>query len=138
MRWFGSLGRGFLGGIWMPGLALGRLCTTDSGTGLGVAGGAICFAQARSRRMWRPSSMPPWFGLTRMRLEVEAYLRAVIPPGRHRKRKRRIVQELYRLRYRVEVFFHRLKRYRRIATRYDKTAVCFLAFLHVACTMLSV
>ena len=64
-------------------------------------------------------------------------LRAVIPASKSRCRRRRHDKELYRLRYRVEVFFHRLKRYRRVATRYDKSAIAFLAFVHVACTVLS-
>lgn len=64
-------------------------------------------------------------------------LKPVIPSSKCRKRKRRMVRELYKLRYRVEVFFHGLKRFRRIATRYDKTAVCYLSFLHVGCTLLS-
>ena len=64
-------------------------------------------------------------------------LKPVIPPSKCRKRRRRIDRELYKLRYRVEVFFHSLKRFRRIATRYDKTAVCYLSFLHVACIMLA-
>lgn len=59
-------------------------------------------------------------------------LTAVIPPSKSRKHRRHYDRQLYRLRYRVEVFFHNLKRYRRIATRYDKTAICFLAFVHVA------
>lgn len=64
-------------------------------------------------------------------------LKAAIPPSKCRKRKRRIDRELYKLRYRVEVFFHSLKRFRRIATRYDKTTICYLAFLHVACIRLA-
>ena len=64
-------------------------------------------------------------------------LNGYIPSSKCRKRKRRMNRELYELRYRVEVFFHSLKRFRRIATRYDKTAVCYLAFLHVVCTLLS-
>lgn len=63
----------------------------------------------------------------------ERGLRAVIPASKSRTRTRRLDRALYRLRYRVEVFFHSLKRFRRIATRYDKTAVCYMAFLHVAC-----
>lgn len=65
-------------------------------------------------------------------------LKPVIPPSKCRKRKRRIDRELYKLRYRVEVFFHSLKRFRRIATRYEKTAICYLSFLHVVCTLLAV
>src|SRR4051812_42764697 len=36
--------------------------------------------------------------------------------------RRRLDRNLYRQRYLVEVFFHHLKRFRAIATRYDKTA----------------
>jgi transposase len=43
----------------------------------------------------------------------------------------------YRQRYLIEVFFHRLKRFRAIATRYDKTACCFLGLVHVVCAFLS-
>ncbi|TSC25765.1 transposase [Corallococcus sp. Z5C101001] len=43
---------------------------------------------------------------------------------------------LYRLRYRVECFFHDLKRFRAVATRYDKTAISYLAVLHVASMLL--
>ena len=39
---------------------------------------------------------------------------------------------LYRRRNEVERFFRRLKRFRRIATRYDKLDIVFLAFIHLA------
>lgn len=64
-------------------------------------------------------------------------LTAVIPPSKSRRHKRQLDRSMYRLRYRVEVFFHNLKRYRRIATRYDKTIGCFLAFVHVACVIIA-
>jgi transposase len=38
--------------------------------------------------------------------------------------------------YRVECFFHDLKRFRAAATRYDKTAKNYLAVLHVASMLL--
>lgn len=63
-------------------------------------------------------------------------LTAVIRPSKSRKRRRRYDRNLYKLRYRVEVFFHDLKRYRRIATRYDKTRCCFMGFIHVVCIVL--
>ena len=72
-----------------------------------------------------------------LRAAQQRDLKPVIPSSKCRKRKRRIDRDLYGLRYRVEVFFHSLKRFRRIATRYDKTAVCYLSFLHVVGTMLS-
>lgn len=65
-------------------------------------------------------------------------LRPVIPPSKSRKQKRRYDKGLYELRYRVEVFFHRLKRHRRIATRYEKTVTSFMAFVHLACVLVSI
>jgi transposase len=43
-------------------------------------------------------------------------------------------RKLYALRYLVERFFHSLKRFRRLATRYEKTARNYLALIHLACT----
>ncbi|MFN0250870.1 MAG: transposase [Kofleriaceae bacterium] len=42
-------------------------------------------------------------------------------------------RELYATRYLVEVFFHHIKRFRAIATRFEKTARNYLALIHVAC-----
>ena len=39
---------------------------------------------------------------------------------------------LYKERHLVENFFLKLKQFRRIATRYDKLASSFLAFIHIA------
>lgn len=62
--------------------------------------------------------------------------RAVIPPKRNRKVQRVYDQDLYRERNQIERLFARLKQCRRIATRYDKTSRNFLAFLHLAATMI--
>ena len=43
---------------------------------------------------------------------------------------------LYKKRYLVEIFFHNLKRFRAVATRYDKTARNYLALVQVACAVL--
>ena len=40
---------------------------------------------------------------------------------------------LYKERHLVEIFFLKLKEFRRVATRYDKLASRFLAFVHLAC-----
>ena len=53
----------------------------------------------------------------------------------HRKSPRDVDREKYALRYKVECCFHSLKRCRRIATRYEKTARSFQAFVQVACSM---
>jgi transposase len=60
--------------------------------------------------------------------------RAVIGSKPERPRKLAKSRELYGKRYLVECFFHSLKRFRAIATRFEKTARNFLALLHVACT----
>ncbi|MBI2309043.1 MAG: transposase [Rhodocyclales bacterium] len=58
---------------------------------------------------------------------------AVIPPRSNRRTAREYDRERYKARNLVEPFFNRLKQFRRLATRYDKLANRFNAFLHVAC-----
>ena len=57
---------------------------------------------------------------------------AVIPSRRNRKEKREIDENLYKDRNKIERFINRLKHYRRIATRYEKTGRNYLAFVYVA------
>lgn len=61
---------------------------------------------------------------------------AVIPPKANRKVPRRIDRELYKARHLIENFFARLKQFRAIATRYEKTARNFLAVVTLAATIL--
>jgi transposase len=58
--------------------------------------------------------------------------------GSNAKRPRKLPKSrvLYAKRYLVECFFHRLKRFRAIATRFEKTAQNFLALTHLACASL--
>jgi transposase len=58
--------------------------------------------------------------------------------GSNAKRPRKLPKNraLYAKRYLVECFFHRLKRFRAIATRFEKTARNFLALTHLACAAL--
>ncbi len=58
---------------------------------------------------------------------------AIIPPRSNRNTKRSVDWHRYKARNLVERFFNRLKQFRRIATRYDKLANRFNAFLHLAC-----
>jgi len=62
-------------------------------------------------------------------------LTPVIMSNPSRKEPLPLDRTLYNLRYRVECFFHSLKRFRRVATRYEKTARNYLAFLHIACAL---
>jgi transposase len=57
---------------------------------------------------------------------------AVIPPKANRKIQRDYDRELYKARHLIENFFARLKLFRAIATRYDKTARNFLAAVYLA------
>ena len=57
---------------------------------------------------------------------------AVIPPRQNRTTPRPFDQELYKTRHLIENFFCKLKQFRAIATRYDKTARNFLAAVHLA------
>ncbi len=57
---------------------------------------------------------------------------AVIPPRQHRRQKRDHDRHLYKARHLIENFFAKLKQFRGIATRYDKTARNFLAAIHLA------
>jgi transposase len=56
----------------------------------------------------------------------------VIPPLGCRNHRRRYSRKLYRRRNVVERFWSRVKQCRRVATRYDKLDVCYLAFVHLA------
>ena len=57
---------------------------------------------------------------------------AVIPPKTNRKSPRDYDRDLYKARHLIENFFAKLKQFRAIATRYDKTARNFLAAVHLA------
>jgi transposase len=58
--------------------------------------------------------------------------KAVIPPLKCRKIPIKYDRRLYKTRNLAERFWSRVKQCRRIATRYDKTARNYLAFVHVA------
>jgi len=61
---------------------------------------------------------------------------AVIPSNRTRKVIIAHNATIYRHRNRIERCFNKLKHFRRFATRYDRRAIHFLAFIHLAAVML--
>jgi transposase len=61
---------------------------------------------------------------------------AVIPSKKNRKTPREYDTFLYKLRNQVERFIGRLKHFRRLATRYEKTDCNYLAFWHFASTLI--
>ena len=69
--------------------------------------------------------------------EIRTYIESqngvyVIPPKKNIVSTWDIDWFLYKERHLVECFFHKLKQFRRIATRYDKLAVSFLSFIYIA------
>ena len=60
---------------------------------------------------------------------------AVIPPKKNRIFKRKYDKHLYKERNLAERFINRIKQYRRVASRYEKTDRNFMGFVHVAAIM---
>jgi transposase len=61
---------------------------------------------------------------------------SVIPPKINRKIQRSYDKHLYKERHLVECFFSKIKYFRRIFSRFDKSAQTFLGFLHFASTLI--
>lgn len=60
---------------------------------------------------------------------------AVIPPKKNRLQPREYDRHIYKERNLVERFWSKAKQFRRVATRYEKKAAHFLAFVCVAAIM---
>ena len=58
--------------------------------------------------------------------------KVVIPSKSNRKNPRDFDKDLYKERNLVERMFNKMKHFRCVATRYDKTAAAFLAFVTIA------
>ena len=65
-----------------------------------------------------------------------AGIEPVIPSKANRKETRSYDKDLYKARSLIEIFFCKLKQFRAIATRYDKTARNFLAAVHLAAAVI--
>jgi transposase len=63
--------------------------------------------------------------------------RACIRPNPTRKRKKRYDRKRYRHRNVIERFFGSIKRFRRVATRYEKKAENFLGFAWIAAILVN-
>ncbi len=68
---------------------------------------------------------------------AEAGAVVVIPPKANRVERRDYDRNLYADRNKIERLFGRLKHYRRVATRYDKTGRNYLSFVFLASTLVS-
>ena len=67
---------------------------------------------------------------------ADAGMLAVIPSTRSRKVHIPHDITLYKTRNRIERCFNKLKHFRRFATRFDRRAVHFLSFIHLAAAMI--
>lgn len=79
--------------------------------------------------------------LIELMMPMSAVLKAqgiepVIPSKSNRNESIDYDKELYKARHLIENFFAKLKQYRAIATRYDKTAVNFLGAVHLAAAVI--
>lgn len=61
---------------------------------------------------------------------------AIIPPKKNRKIQREYDKHLYKERYLIECFFGKIKHFRRIFSRFDKTASVFIGFLNFVGTLI--
>lgn len=68
--------------------------------------------------------------------EIYPPVTPIIPMRRSRKVQIPIDDHIYALRNRIERCFNRLKNWRRLATRYDKTADSYLGFVLIAAVRL--
>lgn len=64
--------------------------------------------------------------------------KACIKPHQKRTTRKRYDKERYKNRNQVERFFNRIKQYRRVATRYEKTLANFAGFVWLAALMVDV
>jgi transposase len=62
---------------------------------------------------------------------------AVIPPRRHRKLQIVYDKDMYRWRHLIENYFAKIKEFRGIATRYDKTDTSFRANLNLVAAVIA-
>jgi len=67
---------------------------------------------------------------------AEAEIDAVIPPLGSRTAEIAYDANAYGLRHRIECFINKIKHYRRIATRLEKTACSFFSMLYLAAAMI--
>ena len=57
--------------------------------------------------------------------------RAIIPPRKNRKNLRDYDKDIYKDQYLIECFFSKIKYFRRIFSRFNKTAQAYMGFLNI-------
>jgi transposase len=90
------------------------------------------------RRVKRPKRMlgDKAYDSSELREQLDEHgTKPVIPNRSNRKQPFSFSKRLYKLRWRIEAAFNRLKDFRRIATRYDKLARNYLASVSLAAAL---
>jgi len=64
-------------------------------------------------------------------------IEAIIPPKKSRLQQRKVDYKVYKERNVIERTINKLKQYRKIATRYEKTAASFMALCSLAATFIN-
>lgn len=64
----------------------------------------------------------------------EKHCTPIIPSRKNRLAPRTIDNHVYKERHLIECFFNKIKWFRRVHVRYDKTSAAYLAFVHLAST----
>lgn len=63
-------------------------------------------------------------------------IECVIPPRKNRRRPPHCSRRLYRRRHKIENWFRKIQDFRRLATRYEKLAICYLALVHLVSSVI--
>lgn len=104
-----------------------------------MEGGAVKRPGGRGRPKCRPQRVvgDKGYSSRKVRRSLRRHgIRSVIPTKRNERRQPTFDRELYRERNRVERCINRLKAFRRVATRYEKLAVTFLAMVTIAAILI--
>ena len=96
-----------------------------------VAGRLICRVEPAKRMLGDKA-----YDSAELREQLDEHgTKPVIPNRSNRKRRFSFSKRLYKLRWRIESAFNRLKDFRRIATRYDRLARNYLASVCLAAAL---
>jgi transposase len=114
------------------GLPVGLALTPGQAHDLTAVPALIDLLPANSRLLGDKAYDADWFRA----LLRERRVRTCIPPTRSRRMPRRYSKILYRQRNLIERFFNKIKHARRIATRFEKHAVNFLAAVQIVAILI--
>jgi transposase len=100
------------------------------------------FLQQKIEPFWEtigaPGSLPTYDSNALIQHIQEQHGTPVIPPRQNRKNPRDYDKRWYRERHLIEGFLGQRKHFRRLFSRFDKSAQAFLSFLHIVGALISI